>query len=852
MREKEIKSVILHCYHDNPLYQNYMLLFKLFTSDVESNNTCTHRLPFVLLLTVVLCTATAAADSQRLFITFTAADGLADNSAQTIKCTKTGRMTITTIGNINFYDGAAFRYISSDEEHKYHLEDYRGDYRLNYDAFHHLWLKSPQGVTCVNLTMERFIANMDSLFRTMGMNERVRDLFITSDGDVWFCGAGYIRDTRLQKRFTTDRGRALQDIEVYNRRQLLLFYDDGLLASIDLETGKKQYECRAYDVQATRSYAEASLLLPCGDGLFQIRRGSAGSLLLYFDAPKRTWRTVMTTDGRLNCMALHEGTLYVGASEGYYTCDVETGTTVHERRVRLAGGRELTVDVQAIEFDRQGGMWIGTQARGLLYGRPLNAPFTVLPNDSPEAEEYIRAMADLHGIDEFNGRRANVMLIDSRRWTWVGTSAGLYLYKSPQAEPVLLNRRAGLFSEVIHSMAEDNMGNLWVSSSCGVTCFQIVGDDIRYVTSFDRADNVPNETFLDGKVMKLQNGTIVMQTIDHVLLFNPADFTDMLAQKPQSMNPKLTNLLVNGAFVTVGTAVNGRVILDKAITRMKEINLNYDQNTVALTFSALNFARPLQTYYRVRIRELGDQWQTYSYFNSGGLVDGRGLLHLPMVDLRPGSYHIEIQASNVVDKWEGEPYEWVVNVLEPWWRKSALIGGLMVLVLVLVVVNFVLYNRNTRLRVQRSSNEGDMVRRIQNFAERCEEYNNEPIGIVRSSTNATGTDTEGELNEDFINIMVVILPYVKEQQGKFTIRELLDLTGCDVASFFQIIAANLYKSPRALTRVMRLMQVQEQLRNTNKTVEEISMDCHFESPNCMISSFFHHFRMTPRDYRLTT
>ena len=45
-----------------------------------------------------------------------ASDGLADNSAQTIKCTFSGRMTITTLGNINFYDGANFSHINSDQE----------------------------------------------------------------------------------------------------------------------------------------------------------------------------------------------------------------------------------------------------------------------------------------------------------------------------------------------------------------------------------------------------------------------------------------------------------------------------------------------------------------------------------------------------------------------------------------------------------------------------------------------------------------------------------------------------------------------------------------------------------------
>ena len=44
-----------------------------------------------------------AETSDRRFEKYNASDGLADNSAQTIYCTKEGRMVITTMGQINFF-----------------------------------------------------------------------------------------------------------------------------------------------------------------------------------------------------------------------------------------------------------------------------------------------------------------------------------------------------------------------------------------------------------------------------------------------------------------------------------------------------------------------------------------------------------------------------------------------------------------------------------------------------------------------------------------------------------------------------------------------------------------------------
>lgn len=804
---------------------------------------------FVYLLLIFFVTGTYA-DDRRIFRAITASDGLADNSAQTIKCTKTGRMTITTIGNINFYDGANFSHINTELEEKYALQNYCGHYHLYYDKYHHLWLKNKHNVSCVELSREVFVTNMDSLFMTLGMKGKVYDMFVDNAGEIWLCGKDFIRAAGIKKQFPVNVQRNLQDVEVLNGKELFLLYDDGSLTCFDIATGKQRYQNHAYSGEAVSKYGGSSVLQVYNDGFFQLRNGEKNGVLMHYDAKHREWSTLLETDGWLNNMAIHDDVLYIASQQGYYTYDILTGEIVHEHSLLLSSGRWLETDVNTVEFDRQGGMWIGTEQRGLLYARPQNAPFEAMRYDNPETTQYYAMLEDLQGIKEFNGKKANVMFIDSRRWTWVGTSTGLYLYKSPQAEPILINRRNGLLNNVIHIIIEDNMHNMWVASSYGITCMQIVNGDVKYVMSFNNDDNVPNETFINGKALKLEDGTIIMQSLDHIVKFNPADFHTLLSQQPMPMYPKLTSLLVNGNYVSAGSEVDGRVILDKAITRTAEINLNYDQNTVSLTFSALNFARPLQTFYRVRIKELDNRWQTYSFYNSGGLVDRRGLLHMPLVGLRPGTYHIELQASVVPDKFVGEPYMWVIKVHEPWWRTSGLLVTMAVFLLALIMVNLYLYNKNTRLRVKRNSDEGDMVRRIQNFADRCEVYNGEVIGVNYEELD--GGDMEVELSPDFIALMVVILPYIKERgANKFSIRELVDLTGQEVTPFYQTVSAGLYKNPKAMTRVLRLVKVQEMLRSTNKSIEEISEACHFESPNCLISSFYHQFRMTPRDYRLS-
>ena len=65
-------------------------------------------------------------EDERVFFVFDASNGMAANGAQTIVCTKTGRMVITSIGYVNFYDGSDFYQIVHEVKDMYPLKKYSG------------------------------------------------------------------------------------------------------------------------------------------------------------------------------------------------------------------------------------------------------------------------------------------------------------------------------------------------------------------------------------------------------------------------------------------------------------------------------------------------------------------------------------------------------------------------------------------------------------------------------------------------------------------------------------------------------------------------------------------------------
>ena len=69
-----------------------------------------------------------ADDKNLVFISYDASNGLADNSVQIVRCTKTGRVLIFTIGHVNFYDGDTFVHIDPSNRDVIGLPGYKGSY----------------------------------------------------------------------------------------------------------------------------------------------------------------------------------------------------------------------------------------------------------------------------------------------------------------------------------------------------------------------------------------------------------------------------------------------------------------------------------------------------------------------------------------------------------------------------------------------------------------------------------------------------------------------------------------------------------------------------------------------------
>ena len=804
-----------------------------------------------LIMAFLLSSLTALAEDStrdRRFRVINAADGLADNSAQTIKSTFSGRLVVSTIGHINFYDGSGFTHISSGDS-RYLLPKYKGHYHLYFDDSHHLWLKDKGMVTCVNMLTEQFVSDIGSIFQAQGVKGHVEDMFVDSSGSIWLVQGNNIYSRHGKVSLPLRKGRVLQDMDISDNI-VLLFYDDCQVDVYDIIAKKKLYSTNSLNHEEVKDYQESSVIYKYRNGFFQIRNGNNKAVLMWFDLGTRQWTKVLSTDYYLSNMTVKDDVLYIASAYGYWTYDTDSRQIEHYEMIKLTDGRELLTDMNCIEFDRQGGMWIGTEKRGLLYSKYIKSPFNVMTWDNPLSVKYAEMMDKVCTYDLLvKGHRLNCTYKDSRGWIWVGSLNGLYYFKPGQKDSICVKKEDGMVNDVVHSIIEDGKHNIWVSTSNGIVGLVIKNGKVTFVNSFINSDGIPAEAFVNGRAMRLDDGTIVMQALDHVVSFNPMKMSIMEGNNIL-LHPKFVRLQVNGTNIFAGTEIDGRVVTEKAVSRLNMIELPSTQNSLSLKFSSLNYFRPIQTYYRYRVSGLQDKWVMLSYYNSRGLVDKNGILHLPLLGLEPGNYMVEVQASMYPGKWTTPPVKVVVRIKEPWWRTTGLTLLISGVFLILIIWNIVIFSGNSRLKMKRNVSEVELFRRIDGFISRAESCRMEKQ-TQRSVNDESEDVTSGaDLDKDAVELLMELVPY--SRNGKLDHNVLVQLAmkkRIKLTDIYDIITNNIFRSPALLTMAMLLEKASRDLIESGMTVEEIAEKNNFASPNYFIAMFFRRYGMTPLQWR---
>lgn len=214
-----------------------------------------------------------------------------------------------------------------------------------------------------------------------------------------------------------------------------------------------------------------------------------------------------------------------------------------------------------------------------------------------------------------------------------------------------ISTESGLPSNTVKSIIADKEGILWLGMSnylCRVN-FQK-----RIFSSFDKRDGIGYDMFNEAADYRLKDGRLIFLTDKNFLSFNPLTITTA----PVPPKPIITGFTLGNAPVMVDS-----------ITRLSPITLQYNNNSVTIEFSALNYTLQDKLHYYYLLEGLDKTWR------QTGTASEAVYNYLPA-----GDYTFKVKAVNTEGK-ESAITELKIWIAPPFWRTWWFLGIVSLLVL---------------------------------------------------------------------------------------------------------------------------------------------------------------------------
>ena len=863
------------------------------------------NIKILLILFLCLRTTLAAYAGDFLFTSINASQGLSDNQIRFILQLPDGRMVFTTSGNVNLYDGAHFSYLHRTAEDVYPLKQYDGYYRIYRSGDSLLWIKDNHKLMCINLYNEQYVNDLESYFQTRGIHEPLEDLFVDDLGRTWLHLSGALQELGSGVRIAlpeNDR-RKLQDVNAKDDG-LYLFYDTGEVVCYDGKNQKEQYTAAAYPPSERENYGRTSLVVKGNKGFYQLRNGRKGGLF-YFNWQNRTWKKIFEQDYTLNTLVILPGDekAYISCVHGFWIIDLVNGAHQYLPVLQTKKGQIVSTEISTIFQDCQGGLWVGTLNRGLLYYHPAMHKLAYIGRNSfpvpPEEDVAIEGFAEdktgtiylknhsrLYRLadnkdgsllpvpisasslsaelsdrlqrnvagNRFGDKSYTALCTDSRGWTWAGTADGLELF-TDEKQPRIFYCEDGLSNNFVQAILEDRRGDIWVTTSNGISRIHVNAEnhDISFI-NFNTQDGTLEGEYTQGAIFEASDGTLYLGGVDGFNVFRPEHEA---AAHGLPYAPLFTALRLYGEKVRVGEEYDGHVILSRTPPYTTDISLSYFHNTLSFEFSALHYLNGARTYYRYQLEGIDKDWIQVLANGQNGLASADGILQAPYTHLPPGDYTFKVMASDDVLRWDGEVTRIHLTIHAPWWKTTTAYTLYIIALLLIALAGIRLYVYWTRKKMERRHKEEILLLRIRSLIEQCNTYENEQKARSEEQNvclPASGTDASPLNNHRQDAAESAFLARAIEQVEKnlhvsgYSVEQLSRDLCMERTGLYRKLVTMLDQSPSLFIRNIRLQRAAQLLAEGELSITEIAERTGFSSSSYLSKCFQEMYGCRPSEY----
>ena len=488
-----------------------------------------------------------------------------------------------------------------------------------------------------------------------------------------------------------------------------------------------------------------------------------------------------------------DGKLWVGTFNGGLYC--MDGSRVRSYK-EGTGNALASNNVWALVEDDKGRIWIASLGGGLQCLEPLSGTFeTYTSNNSALLENNVTSlcwvdnntlffgtanqgvgMMDMRTreIKKIQGQSGNVKLSndavnhvykDSRGLVWIATREGLNVYDTRRHVFLDLSPVAEAKGNFIAAITEDQERNMWVSTSRKVIRVTVASDgkgsylfDSR---AYNSEDGLQNCDFNQRSIKTLHNGIIAIGGLYGVNVFAP----DHIRYNKMLPNVMFTGLSLFDEAVKVGQSYGGRVLIEKELNDVENVEFDYKQNIFSVSFASDNYNLPEKTQYMYKLEGFNNDWLTLPL----------GVHNVTFTNLAPGKYVLRVKAINS-DGYVGIKEATLGIVVNPpfwmsWWAYLLYAVGL-------VVVLFL-----ARYRMLKREREKFHLQQIENEVAKNEEINNmkfrfftnvshelrTPLTLIISPLEGMLKETTDELQSTRLQLM-----YRNAQRLLHLVNQLLD------------------------------------------------------------------------------
>lgn len=274
--------------------------------------------------------------------------------------------------------------------------------------------------------------------------------------------------------------------------------------------------------------------------------------------------------------------------------------------------------------------------------------------------------------------KVNIMVksicITKKGRIYVSTISGLYEIDKNASILRKYDVTSGMPDDFIYGVLEDKNGDLWLSHNKGLSVLNLKTNTFK---NYSVKDGLQSNEFNTGAYYKDEEGLLYFGGVNGINIIDP----DKIIKNYHAPQISINQINLFDEPYTTDTSYN----------EIKQLNLEYNQNTLSFDFSALEFTNPAFNTYKYILSGYDQQW-----IQSGTKHFAR------YSNLPPGSYRFMILAANADGVWTKEAKILLIHIQAPFWQTTFFYVLLGVLLLAIIggIIYAILYRQKLKLNRQ--------------------------------------------------------------------------------------------------------------------------------------------------------